>query len=85
MARSRRRFRRRPAYLMYEDRFVVNQTEAARILGISQRTLAALRRRYQGPPYSHVGPHIRYCLTDLLDFMEAQQSAHKPAAQNDES
>jgi hypothetical protein len=74
MARSRRRRSRRPAYLVYEDEFVISQAQAAETLGISVATLTAWRRRGKGPPFSMVGRYVRYSYADLIDFMASRTS-----------
>jgi hypothetical protein len=44
----------------------VDTAEAARILGVSVKTLEALRARGKPPPYTRVGRRIRYRRSDLL-------------------
>lgn len=51
----------------------VNSTEAARLIGISPRTLANWRCRGTGPRYTHLGndPHspVIYLYSDLEEYV----------------
>jgi helix-turn-helix protein len=68
MSRSRRR-RRRPAYLVYEDTYIITQAQAADILEVPLSKLAAWRRRNEGPFYIKLGPYIRYSYADLMEYL----------------
>jgi hypothetical protein len=57
-----------------EDTFIFSEAQASNLLGISPRKLVAIRRSRAGPPFRYVGSRIRYCLTDLFDFMNNQPS-----------
>jgi predicted DNA-binding transcriptional regulator AlpA len=46
--------------------------EAADYLRSSTSTLAKLRHRRKGPPYTHIGAAIRYRRIDLDTWMAAQ-------------
>lgn len=53
---------------------LVDEREAARILGVTPRCLQA--RRYRGEPPSHVklgSRTVRYSLADLRDYIDAQR------------
>ena len=69
MKRSRRRYRRTPAYLFFEETYVIDQKRAAELLGVSPRVLAAWRRRGKGPLHMKFGRHVRYSLDDLYNFL----------------
>jgi hypothetical protein len=59
---------------MYSDvrnRALVNETEAARILGISVKTAGRWRWAGKGPRFVKVGACVRYDLADLEAFIEA--------------
>ena len=43
----------------------VDTATAARILGVTPKTLEALRARGSGPPFTKVGRRVRYALADL--------------------
>jgi excisionase family DNA binding protein len=43
--------------------------QAARFLGISNRTLEDWRRKRQGPLYCHWGRLVRYRVSDLENFV----------------
>jgi hypothetical protein len=75
MKRSRRRHWVSPAYLLLEETYVVNQAQAAEMLGVSPRVLAAWRRRGEGPFHVRRGPYIRYSYWDLIRFLESQTGA----------
>lgn len=72
MARSKRRFRRRPPYLAYEDTYTISEAQAADILGVPLSKLAAWRRRNEGPLYMKLGRYIRYSLDDLIEFCKSR-------------
>ncbi|MBA3936300.1 MAG: helix-turn-helix domain-containing protein [Planctomycetes bacterium] len=55
---------------------LVNQTEAARILGMeTPRTLEAWRGRREGPPYIKVGHLVRYSTADLAGWLAENRVA----------
>ena len=74
MSRSRRR-RRRPAYLVYEDTYIITQAQAADILEVPLSKLAAWRRRNEGPFYIKLGRYIRYSYADLMPYLPGQDCA----------
>jgi hypothetical protein len=78
--RRRRRWTRRKGYLAHEFRFILTQKRAAELLGISPRKLREMRRNYTGPSFSHVGPHIRYAIEDLVKFVDEQHPANTAAS-----
>lgn len=51
---------------------VVDEIEAARMLGCAHRTLANWRSRRQGPRFIRVGRLIRYRHDDLQKYLDAQ-------------
>ncbi len=50
---------------------LVNETEAARVLGISVKTLRRWRWARKGPAFCKIGGAVRYRQADLLSFIEA--------------
>jgi hypothetical protein len=48
---------------------LVNETEAARILDLSVKTLRRWRWARKGPAYSKIGAAVRYDPTDLAAFI----------------
>jgi len=50
----------------------ISPDEAAQRLGWHPRTLANARWRGSGPPYVKVGGRVRYRLTDLAAWLDAQ-------------
>ena len=53
-----------------ENALVDPPTAAARI-GSNARTLKAMRKRLQGPPWIRVGRRVKYRITDLDAYLEA--------------
>jgi hypothetical protein len=49
---------------------VVNETQAAEILGRAVQTLRNDRHLCQGPPYIKIGRSVRYQIRDLLNYLE---------------
>lgn len=60
----------------------VNTKEASRRLGVSPSYLAQLRVRGSGPPFSHLGKAVRYCIKDLCDWAEARRQSSTSDANN---
>ena len=52
---------------------MVTQVEAARILGMSPRTLETWRYNGTGPAYSSIHGRIRYDVRDLEAYAEARR------------
>jgi predicted site-specific integrase-resolvase len=50
---------------------LVNETEAARRLGISVKTMRRWRWAGQGPVFTKLGGAVRYSLSDLEAFVAA--------------
>lgn len=50
---------------------LLNEKDAAAILGWSIKTLQARRQRLQPPTYVKVGRSVRYKAADLAEFVEA--------------
>jgi predicted site-specific integrase-resolvase len=50
---------------------LVNETEAARMLGISVKTMRRWRWAGQGPVFTKLGGAVRYGMGDLEAFIEA--------------
>ena len=48
---------------------LVNETEAARILNLSEKTLRRWRGARQGPVFTKLGAAVRYSLADLDSFI----------------
>jgi hypothetical protein len=57
---------------MKEDRYVPS-SEASKIIGYKEQTLANWRFRGVGPCYTKRGNSIRYRVSDLLTFMESKR------------
>ena len=57
----------------------VDQNEAARLLGLSVRTLENFRYRdgCDGPTFSKIGQLVRYRVADLRDWMARHQGGEK--------
>lgn len=56
---------------------LVSETEAARLLDVSVRTLQAWRAQDAGPPYVRVGRLIRYVRASLLAWITSR--THTPS------
>lgn len=78
MARARRRRSRRPAYLVYEEKYVIDRRRAAELLNVSERTLERWRRRGEGPLWTKIGRYVRYSFADLSAFLESEISTTVP-------
>jgi excisionase family DNA binding protein len=61
-------------------RHLVDETEAAEMLGLSKRTLQAWRVRGGGPPFLKLGRLVRYDTTSLWDWVTAHV-AHNTSVQ----
>ncbi len=54
----------------------VNQTEAAKIIGVKPNTLAAWRcTKKQNIPFYKIGSRVIYKISDLLEWKEKQRVA----------
>jgi predicted DNA-binding transcriptional regulator AlpA len=51
---------------------VVNASEAARLLGLSESTLAKLRLNGSGPTYCKLGRRVVYRTTDLDEWLQSR-------------
>jgi hypothetical protein len=49
------------------------QREVAELLRLPERTLEDWRLTSQGPPYLKLGRHVRYDLTDVIDWAREQR------------
>ena len=49
----------------------VNEIEAGQIVGLTPKALQSRRWRGEGPAYIKVGRLVRYRMSDLLAFLEA--------------
>lgn len=60
-----------------QDDALIDETEAARRLGIAARALKAIRllRPTQGPPFVRIGSMVRYSPATIRAWLEAQESA----------
>jgi hypothetical protein len=52
---------------------LLNEEEAAHVLGVSPKTLQRWRVFKRGVRYIKVGAAVRYDLTDLTDYINAQR------------
>ena len=58
---------------------LIDPTEVARILGVSPRTLEAMRRENRGPAYVKVSPKcLRYHPSDLARFLTQKRIEPEP-------
>jgi len=48
---------------------IMSETEAARILGTTKKTLQCWRFERRGPKYLKIGRSVRYRLEDLEEFL----------------
>lgn len=55
------------------DRLLVDEPEAARLLGISPRTLWSLRHEHQ-IPWVRIGRRVLYAVSDLLAWIEMRKT-----------
>ncbi len=53
----------------------VSEPEAARLIGISARTLWTLRRDGRGPRHVMIGSSIRYRVDAVREYLEALEQA----------
>lgn len=51
----------------------IGEREVARITGIALPTLRNARSLRKGIPYAKVGSAVRYCLDDVIHFMESRR------------
>jgi hypothetical protein len=54
---------------MVMERLLLLGSEAAKLLAVPERTLAAWRLRGEGPPYCRIGRLIRYPYLELLRWL----------------
>jgi hypothetical protein len=59
---------------------VVDETQAAKIIGRAVQTLRNDRHLRQGPPYIKMGRSVRYRVNDLLDYLEKHKIDPEAAA-----
>jgi Helix-turn-helix domain len=52
---------------------VLTQTQAARFLNRSLRTLALWREKGYGPPFLRIGSAVMYQIEDLRSFLESNR------------
>ena len=52
---------------------LVNEKEAARLLGLSVITLRNYRHQRRGPIYYKLGRSVRYSLKDIMEFVEQRR------------
>ena len=58
---------------------LLTEAEAAKLLGISQRTLEKWRSRGQGPPFARIGKAVRYPSQALENWVQGQLQFPAPA------
>jgi hypothetical protein len=51
---------------------ILTQDELATLLKVPPRTLEDWRLTHSGPPYRKIGRHVRYELTDVMDWFHGQ-------------
>lgn len=64
-----------------QDRRLMNEKDAARLIGMSVRYLQASRLLGGGPPYVKIGRSVRYAVNDLLLFISDNKRAGGVEAQ----
>jgi predicted site-specific integrase-resolvase len=57
---------------MEQKMVLLNEKQAAAILGVSPKSLQAWRVRGYGPVFRKIGRLCRYLETDLLDYIQGQ-------------
>ena len=60
-----------------DDESLLDESEAAKFLAISVRTLQAWRTRGFGPPFVRLGRAIRYRLKDLIEWVKSKRCLPK--------
>ena len=65
--------------VLNEDR-LINETQAAEILGRAVQTLRNDRHLRQGAPYIKIGRSIRYQIRDLFEYMKKHRVDPEAAA-----
>jgi predicted DNA-binding transcriptional regulator AlpA len=55
---------------MREVLVVVDEREAAKILGLARQSMANRRSKRLGPPYVKLGGRVVYLIADLQDFLK---------------
>jgi predicted DNA-binding transcriptional regulator AlpA len=55
-----------------DDESLLNESETAKFLAVSVRTLQAWRTRELGPPFVRLGRAIRYRLKDLIEWVRSK-------------
>ena len=55
-----------------DDESLLNESEAAKLLAVSARTLQAWRTKNAGPPFVRLGRAIRYRLKDLIEWVRSK-------------
>lgn len=51
---------------------ILTQDEVATLLKVPPRTLEDWRLTHSGPPYRRIGRHVRYELTEVMDWFRGQ-------------
>jgi Helix-turn-helix domain len=51
----------------------LNEKEVSELTGLALPTLRGYRFKKIGIPYSKIGKSVRYCLKDVVSFMEANK------------
>lgn len=53
----------------------VSEPEAARLIGVSPRTLWTLRKEGRGPRHAVIGSSVRYRVAAILEYLERLEQA----------
>ena len=61
----------------------INESDAAELVGVSQRTLRAWREEGRGPVFVLVGRRLTFRIADLLRWLD--ERTHNPSAANGNS
>jgi len=56
----------------FDPEFLLNETQASELTGLSTRTLQAWRVRGQGPEFCKLGRAVRYRRRDIVKWVEGQ-------------
>ncbi len=59
--------------LKIQSRSFLKETDVARMWGITDRALQAMRLRGDGPPYHKIGRLVRYRLSDLELWLDQRR------------
>jgi excisionase family DNA binding protein len=56
--------------------------ETAEFLGVPKQTLSNWRCENRGPAYDRVGKYVRYRMSEVMDWLNAQRAEHLAGARD---